>query len=179
MGAIVLTSVLLLAGAACGGGETTSEPAGIALPADPDAVVVRWSVPVGNGVEPGGTARLVITAGGAVYQAAGSVEPEGLMAAPPEPASGDYVEPRLEPDGLQRLLARANDLGLLGPPPDYADIGVTDSASTEVVLAIADGESSTWRTPSRTRATSPTTTVVTSHASSGSWRTSNGPAAPT
>lgn len=135
----VVTS-MVLAAVGCGDRDAASEPAGIALPADPDAVVVRWSAPVGNGVEPGGTARLVITAGGAVYQAADSVEPNGLMAAPPEPASSDYVERRLEPAGLQRLLGRADDLGLLEPPPVYADIGVTDSASTEVVLATADGE---------------------------------------
>ncbi|MGH9271815.1 MAG: hypothetical protein ACRDZ2_11130 [Ilumatobacteraceae bacterium] len=140
MRALAFTSLLLLAGAGCADRDGGAEPdPSIGLPTDPNAVVIRWSVPVGNGVAPGGTSRLVISAGGDVYQAlAGG--PQGLMAGPPMPALSDYVQRTIDPAGLERVLARAAELGLLATPPEYADVGITDQASTEVLLATGAGQ---------------------------------------
>jgi hypothetical protein len=139
MRAIAVAALLALGAAACAEADD-DRTADVELPADADAVVVRWSTPVGNGVQPGGTSRLVITAGGDVYQAPLDAPKGWRIAAPPQPAAGDYVHQRIEADGIRRVLARAAELGLLAPPPAYPDVGVTDSASTEVDLTTADGE---------------------------------------
>lgn len=130
---------------ACGGddGGVGGDDSGVELPRGHDDVLLR----LGDGPVP----TLLIAGDGSVYELAAvpvagegwSRAPatrEGFVAIAPSPAGPQPMTVRhLTDDGLQRVFERADELGLLGKPPDYADVNVTDSGSTELELRDADG----------------------------------------
>lgn len=111
-----------------GGPTTTGGPSDVpSPPADPDAALLT----VDGGVP-------AITADGRVFMRAD--EPQGFAAALPlgQP-TGALTIAQLTPEGLDRVLAEADEAGLLQTPPDYGDPGITDQGYLEVTLATADG----------------------------------------
>jgi hypothetical protein len=76
---------------------------------------------------------LVIAGDGSVYtpmSAAGGL----AFAAPPGLPPQSLAVRHLTPEGLDLVLRHADELRLLGTPPEYADVGVTDMADTTVTL---------------------------------------------
>jgi hypothetical protein len=140
--------------AACGSDETTSPtetsppeestppvdsalPTGVSYSTDPDVAVVR----VGD---PEFLPTIVIGGDGWAYTPSElDAGPEGLSAAPaaaPAPPEPTPMERRqLTPAGLMIVLARADDLGLLAVPDEYADPQVTDVGSTFVSFTVGTG----------------------------------------
>ena len=116
---------------------------GVQLPTGRDDVVLR----LGEGPVP----TLLIAGDGAVYELADVPLPgdgwsgaapagQGFVAIAPLPAGPMPMTVRqLNDEGLQRVFERADELGLLGTPPDYAEVNVTDSGSTYLELSDADG----------------------------------------
>lgn len=107
---------------------TTETPDDLpAPPADPDAALVT----IDGGVP-------AITADGRVFDRAEG--PQGFAAALPlDPPTGALTIAQLTPAGLAEVLATADELGLLGTPPDYGDPGITDQGYLSVTIATADG----------------------------------------
>jgi hypothetical protein len=145
----VATLALIAALGACGGDDGDGDGDGdgrghgaVELPTGADDVVLR----LGDGPMP----TLLIAADGAVYEPAErSSSAEGWSAVPvavgrpaiaPAPTGPAPMTVRqLTEEGLQRVFQRADELGLLDTPPEYADVSVTDSSSTYLELRDADG----------------------------------------
>lgn len=117
-------------------GATTAPSTGATYPADADTALV-W---IGR---PGEVPRLVIGGDGWVYTpAANTVAAQGIRAAAAIPAPAPPVafeRRRLTAQGVGFVFDLADRLGLLATPGEYADPGVTDMESTEVV--VGDGTS--------------------------------------
>jgi hypothetical protein len=140
LGAALLGALAL---AACGGTSptsdpeaeppaTTAEPAGFAYPTDPSAVVL--DVTTGGGFGP--------------VEVAVDTRPEfrlygdGTVLVKPEefeltfPALRAY---RLTPEGIQAVLAAAEDAGLLAAAPDYGQPLVADLPTTTLTVDLEGG----------------------------------------
>jgi hypothetical protein len=136
---LITVALVTLGAAACGSDDATptTEPDGPTTtpapgdtpmpPTDPGAAVLT----VDGGVP-------AITADGRVFMRIDG--PQGFAAALPlgQP-TGALTVAQLTPEGLDRVLAEADDAGLLQTPPDYGDPGITDQAYLRVTLATADG----------------------------------------
>ena len=134
--------------AACSENDAMVESGGPAIPhpSDPDLAILRVGAP-------GSLPSIVIGGDGWVYRPTGdSGDQRGTRrssfrplsesrssrpaAAPAPPAPTPVERQRLTEDGVQAVLALADELGLLAVPDDYADPGVTDLSSTFVSLTV-------------------------------------------
>jgi hypothetical protein len=135
---VVLLAAVALSAAACAAGDaaratqtaagTASPPTSTAaLPRDPDALFVRV----------GGAGTPAIAADGRVFRAARPAA-TGLRfaAAPPLAPSGPLEVARLGTAGLATVFAKALELDLLRPPPDYGDPAITDMGTLVVTIAV-------------------------------------------
>jgi hypothetical protein len=147
---ILLATSTAVTLAACG---DDSEPAAASYPTDPDIAVVRVGYPTNfPAIVIGGDGwayTLTDTAaddldedGGADGDVEGFARPAGRSAAsiapaPPEPLP--IERRRLTPEGMEIVLAHADELGLLAVPDEYADPQVTDVGSTFVSFTVEAG----------------------------------------
>jgi hypothetical protein len=149
---IVLATSLAVTFAACG---DDSEPAAASYPTDPDIAVVRvgyptdfpdvviagdgWAYTLTDAAADGSADDVEVGNNG---DAEGFVHPAARSAlsiapAPPEPLP--IERRRLTARGIEIVLARADELGLLAVPNEYADPQVTDVGGTFVSFAVDDG----------------------------------------
>jgi hypothetical protein len=115
----------------------TAAPAGIEHPTAPDDVVLKMSyeggfVPVGYAFV--NTPTLLISGDGHAYT-------QGAVPAIfPGPLLPTVLVRTITEEGIQSLLAVANDAGLLAPAPDYSGgDGIADAPNTVVTLNAAGG----------------------------------------
>ncbi|MCB0999040.1 MAG: hypothetical protein R2713_16870 [Ilumatobacteraceae bacterium] len=158
---LVVTPLLAAAVAACGDPDTepaatdpttgptatdptatdptaTSTPgAAITYPTDATTAVVRYAYEGGFvPVEVAFTQlpNLVVSGDGRVYR------PAATTAIYPGPLVQPFTVRTITDEGVQTLLALADEHGLLAPPPDYsAELNIADAPDTVVRLQAADG----------------------------------------
>ena len=146
-----LAAAGVLALAACGGTVPEAEPpAAEPPPAEPAATTSddpRYDYPTDPGV-----VVVDLTTGGGFVPVEVSIDgrPEfrlygdGTVLARPEnetfPSPPQLLRYRLTPEGIQTVLAAADDAGLLGEAPDYGQPMVTDVPTTILTIAV-DGAS--------------------------------------
>lgn len=148
--AVVTAAVMVVALGACGGDDSSVNPtrpartggggsrppAAVSWPTGSDDVVLR----LGGGPIP----KLLIAGDGRAYSPAARAPRRGATAgllsiAPAPAAPTPMIVRQLTPAGMSLLFARAAELGLLEPPPDYADVQVTDALSTSLLVRDDDG----------------------------------------
>lgn len=139
----VAVTVLSLFASSCGDSETdptttgsddTSTPARelIEHPSEADTAVVRIAV---GQPHPGSIPDLVIGGDGKMYEPGEKLGEDGgglRGVAPPQAGAQPVIVRQLSSEGMQLILQRADELGLLADPPTYEDTAVTDSATTYV-----------------------------------------------
>ncbi|MEJ7563118.1 MAG: hypothetical protein WKF45_11435 [Ilumatobacteraceae bacterium] len=143
-------AALTLGAAACGeddaagptqptGPDTTEPPeGGYEHPTDPDEAILVFTRHAND--TPGAIPEVVVGGDGKVYQPGepgGGDSPVGI--APPQAGPSPVMVAQLSPAGVQRLLARADELELLDDAPEYADVSVTDSFSTSLTITTGEG----------------------------------------
>lgn len=126
-------AVGLVVGAGCSGDDSGSAPT---RPTGRDDIVVQ----LGDGKMP----TLLISGDGTVYEQSTAAPRRGAasgrLGIAPAPASpAPMIVRQLTEAGLDRVFERADELGLLDPPPEYASVDVTDSSSTYLLLRDDDG----------------------------------------
>ena len=141
------------------GTSATPTPSIVEYPSDPDDAIVRVGAPQyvpslvigGDGwayqrsedattddwTSTESRRRSIRPLGPAGVDVVGAVAVPAAAPSPPEPMP--MQRRLLTPDGVQTVLALADELGLLAVPDEYEDPGVTDAGSTYVMLTDADG----------------------------------------
>ncbi len=140
--ATVAVAAVLAAGCGSTGDPVSlrSDPTGSVPPSTIDVQYATGADDVLIRVDSGADAPLpvVVVAGdGSVYVPAG---PDGMAAPPPGPPASEVSVRQLTSEGLQLVMNRAAELGLVGAPPDYdTDQAPTDQSSTTVTITDASG----------------------------------------
>ena len=107
-----------------------------ALPTDPDVEVVNLDDGTVVVYADGRVFRRVTGPAFAGFSGSGFAGRVPTMAPPPAPSSYEVAE--LTDDGLEWLIDRADQLGMLVDDPDYGDPMITDNPSSSLVVT-ADG----------------------------------------
>jgi hypothetical protein len=125
---VVLSTVGLLA--------SRDAASATAVPDDPDAQVMNLDDGTVVVYGDGRVFRRVTGAAFAGLSSAGFADRSPRMAPPPAPSSYEVAE--LTDEGLEWLIDRADELGMLVDDPDYGDAMITDNPTSTLVITIDD-----------------------------------------